>query len=221
MWKVLLAYASHRCLLLVVALFVINARLPSSRPAGILPELHSVRLLLTEFRERIAEAWEFDKAQAHMEVPAGRIFGATPNPFFWLTRWTSGLTGLSTSVTILLLSNIFALLFLWELYALLSQMTTTDVATTATILALIWPTSFEMSVGSLFGMSSWLVVLAIRQGLSNQWLVVGIALGLLALLLLHDARRGARCTPDGALVLLADQGLTPDDVYAELARRRG
>jgi hypothetical protein len=88
---------------------------------------------------------------------------------------------LSPVNSLLFLSNIFLFLFLWELNALFNRMVTPDVATSATILIVLWPTCYELSLGSTMAMSCFLVALAVRHALDNQWFIGGLGLGGLAL----------------------------------------
>src|SRR5262249_25088248 len=55
------------------------------------------------------------------------------------------------------------------------------IAVSGAILMVLWPTSYELSLGSTLSLSCFLVALALRHALDNQWFVAGLALGLLAL----------------------------------------
>ena len=76
-----------------------------------------------------------------------KVFQATSNPFLWICRWVAGMTPLSPIQSLLLVSNVFLLLFLWEMYALFNRMVTPEVASAATILVVLWPTTYELSSG--------------------------------------------------------------------------
>ena len=88
----------------------------------------------------------------------------------------AGTTPLSPVQALLLMSNIFLLLFLWEMYSLFSRMVTPETASTATILIVLWPTTYELSLGSTLSMTCFLLALCMRHALDNRWLVVGFAL---------------------------------------------
>lgn len=177
MWKVLLAFLSHRLVLFLVALLVIN----SSFNSGSGPLIHPFSQLLGQFHTRVAEGSEAVALRELMQAPMGRVFAATYNPLLWIARWTCGLLRLSPVTALLLLSNFFCILFLWQLNSLFNRMVTPDVAASATILVILWPTSYELSLGSTLVVSCFLVALLLHHALENQWFVAGIALGLLAI----------------------------------------
>ncbi len=182
MWKVSLALVGHRLLLLVVALLAVNVRLSSLAPAQTGPSLFPTHALWEGFLKRVSEGQEFQELDRLLAVPAKQVIYATKNPFLWAARWWVSLTHATPRGTLLFLSNLFLVLFLAELMALLSRMGTTDVAEGAALLMIVWPTSYEMSLGDSSALMAYLVTLTLRQAIDNRWLVAGVALFFLALM---------------------------------------
>lgn len=187
MWKVLLSLISQRLILLAVAFIAINQTIPSMRQPSspsitIVPQVHPTPVLWQRLLSRVAETLEGVRLTELMRAPATQVFWATPNPFLWICRWVAGTTRLSPVQALLLMSNVFLLLFLWEMNSLFNRMTTPDTASAATILIVLWPTTYELSLGSTFAMTCFLLALCMRHALDNRWLVVGFAVGALALL---------------------------------------
>lgn len=182
MWKVSLALIGHRLLLLVVALLAINVHLASLAPANAGPRLLPTATLWTGFVQRVHEGQEFQEMEKLSAVSPKEIFRATRNPFLWATRWLMSLTGMRSQTALLLLSNLFLILFLSELVALLNRMGTPDVAEGAAMLMVLWPTSFEMSLGDSSALMAFLVTLIVRQAIDNRWLIAGLALFFLGLM---------------------------------------
>ena len=110
------------------------------------------------------------------------MFTRTPNPFLWVSVGVTRLTGFSFPLTIVLISNLFFLLFLREIVELISRMETTAVAHSAATFCVLWPTSYEMSMGSSFSMACYLAVVSIRTSMDSKWLLSGLSLGLLWLM---------------------------------------
>lgn len=133
------------------------------------------------FQRRISDTRELSALKVLDARPASQVFRYSYNPFMWMARWLNGILGGSPLLTLLLLSNALLLLFLGELNALFNRMATPDVASAATILVILWPTSYELSLGSSFTLSCFLATLAIRGALDNQWLFSGLALAVLGL----------------------------------------
>ena len=181
MWRVCVAFLGHRIVLLLAAFIVINSNIPSTG-SGSLPQIHSTRQVWSIFVARAGEGPEFAELNRLMSHPMGQVFSATRNPFLWLPRWVAGMTGMSPSLALLLISNLFVLLFLTELVTLLSRMVPTDVAEGAAILMILWPTSYEMSVGSSLSLMAYLTTLILREAIDNRWLIAGVAIGILMLM---------------------------------------
>ena len=74
-----------------------------------------------------------------------------------------------------------SLLFLWELNLLASRMALPEVASSAGILAVLWMTSYELSLGSNLSLTCYLVTLIFRAAIDSQWIFTGAGLALLAL----------------------------------------
>ena len=180
MWKAFIALIGHRFLLFLTAFLVINAKLPSTT-SGVLPQLHPTKEILSKGLQRIFEGPEFARLDKAMAFPPSAIFKSDSDPFLWMARWLVAITGLSPHLILILLSNLFFLIFLSELFATLSRMVPTEVAEGALLLLILWPTSYEMSVGSSWAMTSCLATVVIREAMDNRWLIGGIAMGLLTL----------------------------------------
>lgn len=177
MWKVFLAYVCHRALLFFMALATINATLAPSSTKRIQP----TPVLLSQFVDKVGQTTEARVVEALSQKPISSLFSETRNPFYWIAVLVKNVTGLSSAIVILILSNLFCLLFLWELYALTSRMSLPEVAVGTAALAMLWITSYELSLGSYQSLTCFLVALAVRHALDNTWLLGGIALGLLAI----------------------------------------
>jgi hypothetical protein len=183
MWKVVLTFVTQRFLLLLVALAAINQAVPQERrPGSILPQIQPTSVLWNRLLEKVGESPEANQLDRLMQQPKENVFQSTSNPFLWLARWMVALTRLSPVLVLLLLSNIFLLGFLWELNALFNRMATAETAATSTIFVLLWPTTYQLSLGSTLAMTCCLVALSIRHALDNRWLVTGFSMAGLALM---------------------------------------
>lgn len=181
MWKACLVLVGHRLLLLVAAFLAINASVP--RPEGAnLPRLLPIRDLGSRFHARVHEGAEFAELAKLLEAPPSVVFSLTKNPFLWVARLLCALTGLSSFACLLFLSNLFLLLLVRELVALASRMTTMDVAEAGAILFVVWPTSYELGLGSSLSLACLLSTLAVREAIDNKWLIGGAAIALLTLM---------------------------------------
>jgi len=168
--------------MVVVALLAVNVHLTSLTPPGTGPKLLPTNALWDGFMKRVGEGQEFQDMERLSTVAPKEVFKATRNPFLWAARWTTALTGMQARWVLILLSNLFLFLFLAELTALINQMGTTDVAEGAALLMVVWPTSFEMSLGDSSALMAFLVTTIIRQAIDNRWLLAGLALFFLALM---------------------------------------
>lgn len=180
MWRIFLAFVVHRLFLFVVAMVVLNGAVSSSsRSSNLIPEVQSSSRLWNGFRARLADGPEAAAIADLARIPLTKVLKATSHPYLLILRWWTGLTGMNVSVSLLIWSNIFLLLFLWELYVLLTRIVTSDTASAASILLVLWPTSFEMSLGSGLGLLGFLAVGAVRHGLESRWLLSGVMAALL------------------------------------------
>jgi hypothetical protein len=181
MWRVCVAFATHRFLLFGVALVAINQGMKSRHPATILPRFESFAVLRSEFVKKISDVSEVQALRMLEPATVRTLVRETSNPFLWIAHFVSRETHLPPIVVLIVLSNLFLLLFFSEIYALLSRMVTSDIAAATPILVLLWPTSYELSLGSSLALSCYLMTLAIRHAIDDKWIIVGIAMGLLAL----------------------------------------
>lgn len=182
MWRVFLAFATHRAALYIVALLAINASLAPRMPGDrALPVIQPVGLLERHFKTRIMEVPEVRLLDELRVRPMRDTFVNYMNPYFWTSRLWMGLTGMSAISTVFLLSNLFFFLFLVELYKLLNLIVTTDISRAALYLTVFWPTSYELSLGSSTSLVCLLTTLCIRKAAEQSWGPAGLAAGLLVL----------------------------------------
>lgn len=83
---------------------------------------------------------------------------------------------------LILLSNFFFLLFLWELSALVGRLAIVEVGTTAAILMVLWVTSYELTLGSSLVVPCLCLTMAVRHAIDDRWLVTGLGLAVLCYL---------------------------------------
>ncbi len=171
MWKVFLAFAGNRVFLFVVALLTINMASP-----GV-----GVRTVILNKVASLPESVELTR-MVQGPPRAGRIFQTDAEPFLWINYLVVKATHLSPGVSLVILSNLFFCLFLWELYSLMCLMAMPDFAVAGTVLAVLWPASYELSMGSYYAMPCLFTVMTLRHAVDNRWLFSGLALGVLALM---------------------------------------
>ncbi len=99
------------------------------------------------------------------------------DPFLTLSSAVMKLTGLSPTAVVIVLSNIFLVLFLVELFRLLSRSVLPEAAFATAVLAILWPASFELGLGSRLAFECYLLTLTLRCLLDNRWLYVGLGYG--------------------------------------------
>lgn len=181
MWRVSLAFFSHRAALYLVALLAINVSLaPKQLPANrSLPILQPLGLLDRHLSARISEVPEVRILNELRHQPLMETVQRQSNPYFWAGRVWMGMTGSSGLSTVFILSNLFFLLFLFELYKLLNLIVTTDISRAALYLAVFWPTSYELSLGSQVSLTCLLATFCIRMAVEQTWWGVGLAGALL------------------------------------------
>lgn len=174
MWRVFLTLIAHRFLLLVVALSALYfsvAQQPIGEPA--ISPSQPVSALWDKFLDRVATSKE-----------AGQISGAissSRDPFIWIGSFLHSKLGFRPDLIVLVLSNLFLFLFLLELQFFVNSLALPDVAVNTCILAILWLTSYELSLGSSLSLSCFLTVFALRSANDDRWLFTGVCLGILAL----------------------------------------
>lgn len=181
MWRVSLSLLTHRFFLLVVALAAINLQILSKNTNVSAFSIQPVSSLLQGFVEKVSSSREATEIKGMMDSPISSVFSKTKDPFLWLGRLLCGLFATSPAITVLILSNIFLLLFLSELYSLVNLMALPDVAVDTCVLTILWLTSYELSIGSSLSLSCFLSSMVIRHAMDNRWLMGGLGLGFLAL----------------------------------------
>lgn len=181
MIRISVLFAIQRLCLLVIAFAVINYNF-ATEPGGSFWKLKPVSVLWSALETKISDVPELSELKSVLGTSMLQVFRVSHNPFIWIGKIVANMTGLSPMLVLILLSNVFFLLFLAELIALLSRMVTTDIATAAAVLMILWPTSYEMSLGADLSLRCFLVTASLRYTLDNQWLAGGISIALLALI---------------------------------------
>jgi hypothetical protein len=181
MWRVLLALFFHRLLLFIVALITINNNMVHQPTNGKSFRIENTSVLIHQFLNKIHETPEAVAMAKLSQLPLSQVFRETKQPFLWICRLLVGGAHLPISVSLILLSNVFLFFFLWELFTLINRMATPETSVTAVILVLLWPTSYELSLGSALSLTCCLATLVVRHALDNEWFIGGIGLGILAL----------------------------------------
>lgn len=156
---------THRFFLLVVALSAIHFSL-SQQP-------HTPSALWENFLARVAQSPEVTQIMDSSNP--------SKDPFVWIGRLIQRGTNIRAEVLVLILSNLFLILFLWELNSFVNSLALPDVAVNTCILVIVWLTSYELSFGSSLSLSCLLTVLVLRSGNDDRWLIAGLGLALLAI----------------------------------------
>ncbi|MFM8315815.1 MAG: hypothetical protein ACKOA8_16160, partial [Deltaproteobacteria bacterium] len=181
MWKIFLAFATHRFLLFAVALFTINARISPQHAGRAIRPFQPRAILIHKFLDRVSQGSEVNSLTALSQHPVSQVFQLTQDPFLWVGRLLLFLLEDQAVWCVVILSNLFLLLFLWELNLLASRMALPEVVSSAGILAVLWMTSYELSLGSNLSLTCYLVTLIFRAAIDSQWIFTGAGLALLAL----------------------------------------
>src|SRR5690606_2386774 len=92
-----------------------------------------------------------------------------------ISTWTS----MSTVPILIIVSNFFLLWFLSSLHQLFLQLSMPEEAADAAILAALWLTGYELSLGSSDSVSGLAAVWCLQGALDNRWWLCGIGLGIL------------------------------------------
>jgi hypothetical protein len=180
MWKIFLALVSHRFLLLAIALFTINAKISPQISGRVIRPFQSKTVLFHKFVERVGQGSEVKALTALNQAPASKVFELTQDPFLWFGRFLSLVFPDNSVLIVIIFSNLFLLLFLWELNSLASRMALPEVASGTGVLAVLWMTSYELSLGSNLSLTCYLVTLIFRSVIDNEWIFTGAGLALLA-----------------------------------------
>lgn len=179
MWKASLLFVVHRLALFLVALLFINLRLAPGSSAWSVGNQLPFLELKQHFLSVVSTGDEVQKIKELKLVSTRDLLTKVKNPFYTIGALMDSFFVLPTEVVVLILSNLFFLLFLHEMNGLLNKMVTTDLATNTLYLIVLWPTSYEMSLGSMLSFPAWLVAFCIRRCMEDRWLLVGVALALL------------------------------------------
>ncbi len=171
MWKVFLAFVTHRLLLLMVATLTLQYAHPGNSRLSV----------WDRFLDRVADGPEVQLVEGWSKLPATQVIRETRNPFHWICLQLKKITGWSTAACLIAVSNLFVLLFLGQLFALFTRMVTTDVAIVGASFVLLWPTSYELSLGSSLAFTCFLLTFSVRQALEQTWWASGFGVGFLAL----------------------------------------
>lgn len=172
MWKVLLCFAGHRVLLLATALVAVQF---GAGPGA--PKREPSKLVM----EKVASQPEAQRLEA--ALPFGFVDAARQlkDPYLLLHYGFAKLTNLPVGVSLLLFSNLVFLLFLWELHALIGRRVMPEIADAGVLLAILWPSSYEFSLGAPYAFACLLTTLSLRHAFEDRWWAVGPALALLFL----------------------------------------
>ncbi len=181
MWKVCLAFVGQRSLLIIAAFLSINAHLaPDPHTKGMVA-LHPMSEIVVDFMKTLHELPEVVRVEQLTSQSLTKFSVLTASPYVWLAKLLVSITGISALGSLLLLSNLFFLLFLTEVYQLATRTAMEDTAVLAASLAVIWPSSYEMSLGASTVWVAFLMLVTLRRAVDGQWLISGITLGLLTL----------------------------------------
>lgn len=170
-----ITFLLHRLGLFVVSLVVLSMGFSGETTIPPFSEL------IDDFSLAVEQVSEVQLTKQVRQSSTMSMMRSEKNPFIWLAKWACHWTGFSEVFVVIILSNIFFLLFLAELMGLLTRMVTSDIATTAAILVVLWPTSFEMSLGASYAFTCFCAAASVRLALDNQWLLAGLSAAALTL----------------------------------------
>jgi hypothetical protein len=173
MWRILLSLIVHRFLLLVIALSAICVQIPSQDK--------NISSCWGPFLEKVAQSKEVQELKRISQEPFFEVIKKVNDPFLWLGRLFSNWLSLPPEIILLILSNLFLILFLRELNSLVNSMALPDVAVDTCVLVILWLTSYELSLGSSLSLSCFLCALVLRGANDSRWFTCGLAIGFLAL----------------------------------------
>ncbi len=169
MLSLLLILVGHRLFLWLIALIAVTGDFAGMLSWGRHREVWQACL------DRVAQTPEAGELSSRLSGLSW--LESARDPFITLSFALMKLTGLSPSAVLVLLSNLFLVLFLVELYRLLSRSVLPEAAYATAVLAILWPASFELGLGSRLAFECWLLNLSLRCLLDNRWLYVGLGFG--------------------------------------------
>jgi hypothetical protein len=172
MWKVLLCFAGHRVLLLATALIAVQF----GGAVGA-PKRDPSKLVLA----KVASLPEAQRVEAALPLDFVGAARQLRDPYLLLHWAFAKATKLPVAVSLLFFANLVFLFFLWELHALVVRRVMPEIADAAVLLAILWPSSYEFSLGAPYGFTCLMATLAFRHGFEDRWWAVGPALALLFL----------------------------------------
>lgn len=205
MWRVSLSLITHRFFLLVVALAAIHFQGIQNKPSIPGTVASGVPGLWSQFLHRVSNSREAQEISSPQSM--------SKDPFIFLGSWIYRFTQVRPEIIVLILSNLFLFLFLFELNGFVNSLALPDVAVDTCLMSILWLTSYELSLGSSLSLSCFLTLSALKAANDHRWLVSGIALALLGLTQLL----GLFLLPLLLIVLLGQQKYSSrDELYKRL-----
>lgn len=172
-----LVLIGQRILLWLIAVVAVTHELSS------VFQLSSHRQAWSAALNRVAQSPEASQLAAR--VGATFSWQCLRDPFIEIAYWVLRCTPFTAPGCLIALSNIFFVLFIFELFRLVSRSAMPEAAAATAILAILWPASFELGLGERLAFEAWALALALRCLLDNKWLNVGLGY---AGFLLYDHR---------------------------------
>lgn len=172
MWKVTLCFAGHRVLLLATALIAVQFGAPAGAPKRDPSKLVIEKVAALPEAERVERALPLGFVDATQQL----------RDSYLVLHWAfARVTKLPVGLSLLFFANLVFLFFLWELHALIGRRVMPEIADAGVLLAILWPSSYEFSLGAPYAFACLMATLAFRHAFEDRWLAVGPALALLLL----------------------------------------
>jgi hypothetical protein len=178
MWRPLLTLVFHRGILLAVALFAISHKMDKQENTGVILKSRPISQLLAIFTDKVKETAEWQAINTASNSPVSSLLNIQNNPFISICAIAKKILPLSTSYVLLLISNLFLLLLLWEMVKIMSQIGEAVDGVAACTLLLFWPSSYELSLGSSVVFTAWAMTFTVRKAINNHWIFCGCGLAL-------------------------------------------